>query len=125
MFTLISILAIVASALLILVILIQNPKGGGIASNFSAGTQIMGVKRSNDFVEKATWTLAIVIAVLSIGSNFFTGGSEVRESIMQENIQNATAPVAPLTQPQQESPVNAAPEQNGAPAQDAPLTPAE
>jgi preprotein translocase subunit SecG len=123
MLTVISILAIIVSVLLILIILIQNPKGGGISSNFSAGTQIMGVKRTNDFVEKATWTLAIAILVLSLGSNFFTGTSEVKESIMKDRIDNATAPVAPLTQPQQQSPVNAAPAEEG--AQDAPLQPAE
>lgn len=123
MLTVISILAIIVSVLLILIILIQNPKGGGISSNFSAGTQIMGVKRTNDFVEKATWTLAIAILVLSLGSNFFTGTSEVKESIMKDNIENATAPVAPLTQPQQQSPVNAAPAEGG--DQDAPLQPAE
>jgi preprotein translocase subunit SecG len=127
MFTAIAILAIIASILLIFIVLIQNPKGGGIASNFSSGNQIMGVKRTNDFVEKATWTLAIAILILSVGSNFFTGTSEIKESIMKENIENANAPVAPLTQPQQNpGPGNAAPsspnEESG--SQDAPLQPA-
>ena len=59
MLTLVFILIIVACVLLTLVVLIQNPKGGGIAANFVAPTQIMGAKRSTDVVEKATWVLAL------------------------------------------------------------------
>lgn len=70
MFTLLIILSIIASVLLILAVLIQNPKGGGIAANFSAANQIAGVKKTNEFIEKATWTLAIAIMVLAIGSRF-------------------------------------------------------
>ena len=66
MFTLLIILAIIASVLLILAVLIQNPKGGGIAANFSAAHQIAGVKKTNEFFDKATWTLAIAIMILSI-----------------------------------------------------------
>jgi preprotein translocase subunit SecG len=61
-----SILIIVASTLLILVVLIQNSKGGGIQSQFGAATQIMGVKRGTEFIEKATWGLAITVIVLSV-----------------------------------------------------------
>lgn len=48
------------------IILIQNSKGGGLAANFSAPNQIMGVRKTTDFLEKATWTLAVLLIVLSI-----------------------------------------------------------
>jgi preprotein translocase subunit SecG len=63
---LISIIIIVACILLILVVYIQNPKGGGLSSDFGAAQQIGGVQRTNDFIDKATWTLAGIIMVLSV-----------------------------------------------------------
>lgn len=57
---------ILASILLILVVYVQNPKGGGLSSDFGAAQQIGGVQKTNDFIDKATWTLAGVIMVLSI-----------------------------------------------------------
>jgi preprotein translocase subunit SecG len=62
----IGILAIIISILLILVVLVQNPKGGGISSNFGAPGQLGGVKRANDFIEKATWSLAGGLALISL-----------------------------------------------------------
>jgi preprotein translocase subunit SecG len=57
--------------LLGLSVLIQNPKGGGLSQTFGgAGTQIMGARKTADFLEKATWTLAIALCVLSIFSAF-------------------------------------------------------
>lgn len=70
MYVFLTILILLASLLLIGVVLIQKSKGGGLASNFSSSNQIMGVRKTTDFVEKATWTLAIVICVLSIISSF-------------------------------------------------------
>lgn len=64
------ILIIIVCVLLTLVVLIQNPKGGGIAANFTSPNQIMGANRSTDVVEKATWILAITLIVLSLASNF-------------------------------------------------------
>lgn len=66
MYTLVIILILIACVLLALVILIQNPKGGGLAAGFQSSSQIMGVRRTADFLEKATWTLAIVILALSL-----------------------------------------------------------
>jgi preprotein translocase subunit SecG len=66
MATLLSILIIIASILLIAVVFIQNPKGGGLSSDFGSATQIGGIQKTNDFIDKATWTLAIVIVVCSI-----------------------------------------------------------
>jgi preprotein translocase subunit SecG len=64
--TLFSIIIILASILLIFVVYVQNPKGGGLSSDFGAAQQIGGVQKTNDFIEKATWTLAGVIMLLSI-----------------------------------------------------------
>ena len=61
-----SILIIIVCVLLILVVLVQNSKGGVIQSQFGAATQIMGVKRGTEFIEKATWGLAITLIVLSV-----------------------------------------------------------
>ena len=66
MYVFISILILIASILLILIVLIQNSKGGGLASGFSSSNQIMGVRKTTDFLEKATWSLAGAVVVLSI-----------------------------------------------------------
>lgn len=66
MATLISAIIILASILMVFVVYIQNPKGGGLSSDFGAAQQIGGVQKTNDFIDKATWSLAGVIAVLSI-----------------------------------------------------------
>lgn len=70
MYTLIIILTVLVSILLIIVVLVQKSKGGGLSSAFAGSNQIMGVRRTNDFIEKATWTLAGIICVLSILSVF-------------------------------------------------------
>ncbi|MFO8086431.1 MAG: preprotein translocase subunit SecG [Bacteroidales bacterium] len=72
-YIIVSALVLITCILLVLIILVQNPKGGGLSSAFggsSSSNQIMGVKRTTDFLEKATWTLAIVLLVLSLSSVF-------------------------------------------------------
>ncbi len=64
--TLFSIIIVLASVLLVAVVFIQNPKGGGLSSDFGAAQQIGGVQKTNDFIDKTTWGLAAVVAVLSI-----------------------------------------------------------
>ena len=72
MYTVFAILIIVTSILLVLVVLVQNPKGGGLSSSFGGGaSQIMGAKNTTDFLEKATWTLAISLIVLTLASNIW------------------------------------------------------
>ncbi|MGC9150889.1 MAG: preprotein translocase subunit SecG [Microbacter sp.] len=66
MYTLSIILIVLAAVLLVLVVLVQNSKGGGLVSGFSSSNQIMGVRKTTDFLEKATWTLAAVMVVFSI-----------------------------------------------------------
>lgn len=68
MFYVVSALVFIVAVLLILVILVQNPKGG-LASNFSSSNQVMGVRKTTDFLEKATWTLGIALLVFSVLSS--------------------------------------------------------
>ncbi len=94
MYTLIIILIIVVCLLLIGVVMIQNSKGGGLASDFSSSNQIIGVQRTGDFLEKATWYLTVALIVLTLGSNFFIDRAETveEESVIQEQIDNAALP---------------------------------
>lgn len=62
----ISIIIIIVSALLALIVLAQNPKGGGLAAGFTGAQQIGGVQRTADFLEKSTWTLAGALMVLCL-----------------------------------------------------------
>lgn len=77
MLQLIVILAAFVCVLLMAVILIQNPKGGGVDSTFggAGANQMFGAARSTEFVEKATWYLAFALVVLCILSTFFIGGA--------------------------------------------------
>lgn len=66
MIALITVLIVIASIALILIVLVQNSKGGGLASGFSSSNAVMGVRKTTDFVEKATWGLAVFVMVMSI-----------------------------------------------------------
>jgi len=69
-FVLLSVLIFITCVLLVLIVLVQNAKGGGLASNFSSSNQVMGVRKTTDFLEKATWTLAIILLVLTLSTSF-------------------------------------------------------
>ena len=88
------VLILITCFLLVAVVLIQNPKGGGLSANFSSSNQFMGVRKTADFLEKATWTLAIILMSLSLASNFSnpTEGEE-QESVIQEQIENMPDPI--------------------------------
>ena len=66
MYSVLVILAVITAVLLTLLVLIQESKGGGLASNFASSNQIMGVRKTTDVVEKATWTLAACLVVFSV-----------------------------------------------------------
>ena len=89
MFNVLVILIVIASILMIGIVLIQKSKGGGLASNFASSNQIMGVRKTNSFVEKATWTLAGVVLVLSVIATAFlpknetAGQSEIGTAVQQ------------------------------------------
>lgn len=93
------ILIILACVVLALVVLVQNPKGGGLAGNIAGfSNQFMGVKQTTDVLEKGTWIFAAVIAVLCITSTFFiSGGDAVQDRL--ENIGTGPLPMRQGTTP--------------------------
>jgi preprotein translocase subunit SecG len=70
MYIFLSILIVIACLFLIGAVLIQKSKGGGLASDYSQGNQYLGYRKTTDFIEKATWSLAIFICVVSILASF-------------------------------------------------------
>ena len=86
MYLLCVILIVLVSMLMCLIVLIQNSKGGGLASGFASSNQIMGVKKTTDFIEKATWSLAVAMVVLSLVATWaLPQATVVEESILQQN----------------------------------------
>lgn len=108
-FTIFLILIAIVCFLLIVVIMVQNPKGGGLDSSFGGSTVAGGVKNTNDFLDKSTWTLgAALIALILLSSTSFNGGAAGDSKLLDPN----AVPVQPLPT---EAPAK----------QDAPVTPAE
>jgi preprotein translocase subunit SecG len=103
--TILTIGIIIVCVLLILVVLVQNSKGGGISSNFSAANQIMGARRGTDFIEKTTWTLAILLLVFSLLSApkkvDQEDATDTEGSITKQKASGAVVP-APAVQPMQQ-----------------------
>lgn len=99
MYVFLAIIIIIASILLIGAVLIQKSKGGGLASNYAGGNQFMGYRKTTDFIEKATWTLAVVICVLSICCAFAIKSPKATSShiVNQATQQQATPNAAPGT----------------------------
>lgn len=97
MFTLVIILLIIVSFLLGVVVLVQNSKGGGLASGFASSNQVMGVRKTTDFLEKLTWGFAISMLVLAMIGNFVLpkNTSTGNASVIEEQIQNTPAPSGP------------------------------
>jgi preprotein translocase subunit SecG len=89
MFILLSVIILFVCVLLLMVVLVQNSKGGGLAANFS-GSQIMGVRRTADFLEKATWTLAGALLLLSIMASWAIPKAETQnETRIEKQIDNS------------------------------------
>ena len=129
MYTLLVILIVVAALLMIGIVLIQESKGGGLASSFSTYNQIGGVRKTTDFIEKTTWGLAAAMVVISVLCAYVAPQASGTGSVM-ENIE------APATNPnnlpgfgasQQKdaaAPAKEAAPAAEAPAQEAPAQPA-
>lgn len=100
MYLLIIGLIVFVAVLMCGIVLIQNSKGGGLASSFASSNQIMGVRKTTDFLEKATWTLAVVIAVFCIVSAYLlpTRAELGHDSVLMENAMEDNA-VNPETLP--------------------------
>jgi len=92
MYHLISVLIIVVCILMVLIVLVQNSKGGGLASNFAGSNQIMGVRKTADFLEKGTWTLAVCLLVLSLLASLTMpkGRMEAQRSAIEKQVQERT-----------------------------------
>ncbi|QNL50700.1 preprotein translocase subunit SecG [Olivibacter sp. SDN3] len=108
MYTLFIVLTILACVLLVFVVLIQNPKGGGLASNFAGSNNLMGVQRTGDILEKGTWVLVVSIMVFSLLINITNPGmsSGSNKGIdLQRQITPTTSPSAPLQSPATPTPV--------------------
>lgn len=121
-----SILIFLASILLIGVVLIQKSKGGGLAASASNYNQFMGVRKTTDFIEKATWGLAIFICVLSIITPFISQPTVVsNKKITLEDMKTQKDQKAPQFPTQQAAPAQEQAPAAQAPAQKAPAAPAE
>jgi len=98
MTTLLIIITLLVCVLLGIIVLIQNPKGGGLTSNFSSSSQLMGVQKTGDFLEKGTWVLAVALMVLSLGINVAAkSGSAKADGSQNEIIDKASKPTAPVS----------------------------
>jgi preprotein translocase subunit SecG len=106
MYTVFSALILIACVLLGLIVLVQNSKGGGLASNFSSSNQFMGVRKTADFLEKSTWTLAIALLVLSLFSAFAIPrhqATNVADTELRQRIETGSVqPVQDFQMPPQE-----------------------
>jgi len=93
-------LIIIASILLAFIVLIQNPKGGGLVSGFAGTNTLMGVKRTGDILEKGTWVLVIAIMVFSLLVNVVDHSTNSGGSTLQNEIVPTSAPAtSPTTLP--------------------------
>jgi preprotein translocase subunit SecG len=115
MYTLFVILIVIAALLMIGIVLIQESKGGGLASNFSSYNQIGGVRKTTDFIEKATWTLAAAMVVISVACAYVAPQASHDSSVM-EGIE------APAANPNNLPGFGASQQKEAAPAAEAPAT---
>ncbi len=112
-FTIFLVLITIVCFLLIVVIMVQNPKGGGLSSSIGGAQMLGGVQKTNDFLDKSTWTLATVLIVLIILSSMSFNGSMADNNSLLKNTETAA--------PKAASPAPATP----AAATPAPATPAD
>jgi preprotein translocase subunit SecG len=96
----VSILIIVACVFQIMIVLVQNSKGGGLAANFTSAGQTMGIRKTADFLEKSTWTLAAAILILCVvATGAIPRGAAAAQSRISTQIENAVDPNAIPTLP--------------------------
>jgi preprotein translocase subunit SecG len=96
----VSILVIIACLLQIMIVLVQNSKGGGLAANFTSAGQSMGIRKTADFLEKSTWTLAAAILILCVvATATIPRGSGAAKSRIEEQIKSTVDPNAIPTLP--------------------------
>ena len=130
-YTLFVVLIVLAALLMIGIVLIQESKGGGLASNFASSNAIMGVRKTTDVIEKATWTLAAAMVVLSVLCAYVAPTASSSQSVL-ENVATEQPQTNPNNRPgfgasqtKQDAPAaqEATPAKDAAPA--APAAPAK
>ena len=123
MYSVVIVLIVLAAVLMCLIVLIQESKGGGLAAGFSNLNTMGGVRKTTDFVEKATWGIAIAMVVLSVAAAYLVPSQKTAGSVMENAPVQTTAPAlpaapaAPAAQPATATPAEA-------PAAEAPAAPA-
>lgn len=113
LYNIVTVLIFIVSILIILIVLVQNSKGGGLAANFAGSSQIMGVRRTADFLEKATWTLAGALLILSIIASMTIprATEDPNKSKIEDKIMSMPGKTETPVMPIQETPVNSNPQQ--------------
>lgn len=113
-FSIFLILIAIVSFLLIVVIMVQNPKGGGLDSSFGGSTVAGGVKNTNDFLDKSTWVLGAVLIILILMSSIsFSGGAFGDSLLLDPNAEVSTQPMQMNTEgTSNKTPVTTSQEEN-------------
>jgi preprotein translocase subunit SecG len=89
MYVFFSVLIIIVSILLVLIVLVQNSKGGGLSAGFASSNQFMGVRKTADFLEKATWTLAGALFILCLLTTMtINHGDKTPKSAIEDRVIN-------------------------------------
>jgi preprotein translocase subunit SecG len=110
----VSVLVIIACVFQIMIVLVQNSKGGGLAANFTSAGQTMGIRKTADFLEKSTWTLAAAILILSVvATATIPRGTAANQSRIRAQIDNAVDPSAIPTLPTAVPPASTTPSTAG------------
>lgn len=114
MYLLFIVLMVLAAVLMCFVVLVQNSKGGGLSSSFASSNQIMGVRKTTDFIEKLTWGLAGFMVVISIAASYVVptaaeSSSVIMEQAVKEQKTNPLNAPAGFAAPQTEAPAAEAP----------------
>ena len=115
MYTFIVILILIVCIALALAVLVQNSKGGGLAANFSAPNQVLGVRKTTETIEKITWGLAIALVVLSLAATTAIPRHSAESAINTEVVASAAKSLTPVAAPAaataaaEAAPVEAAP----------------
>lgn len=113
MYLLFVVLMVLSAILMCFVVLVQNSKGGGLSSSFASSNQIMGVRKTTDFIEKLTWGLAIFMVVISIATSYVIpttteGSSVIMDQAVKEQKTNPLNAPAGFAAPQTDAEAPAA-----------------
>ncbi len=125
MLKLLLILILIACVILTLIVIAQNPKGGGLSSAFGGGmaSNVMGVKQTTNFLEKTTWIIAVGIMVIVIFTNFFLPErkqNKEQKSVMEKFENTETLPQSPPPKPKIQEGDNKGNQNQGGGSQNAP-----